>query len=349
MEDLDTCQTLVLHEAPSPLLQESWKQLLAGVPMPSHYTLPEFFLEPYFAGKAPFAILAVAPAGVRGVLTGVHEGNTITCGLPTRPQAQLSPEATAETVVALRAGLEREAGNAPLISIFSWAGGLWDELAGAGYRKREVGAIPVLDLSLGPDALLKLCDKKRRNSIRFGMKSGLEVAPASSSEDYDAFYEIYKGWCGAKGLHCYSREVEQEAFTQAGGNRILFVARHEGKVIAGSVFRFAPGGMVDYSRNCSLPEYQNLKPNDVLVWRAVEWACANGFQKMSMGGSHRFLREFGGTMMPVYRYRKDRTLLRRNDGKEWLMEKGGAVVRRLPPSLEKTLRKMLGKEKQPGW
>ncbi len=343
-------RSVVLHEFPEPALELAWREMLTRVALPSHYTSPEYFREPYFEGRRPFAILVLRSDRVVAVVTGFHEGGNVKCGLPTRPQVQVVEEEMSPAAwVELRDALKKEASKAQLISVFSWE---WMPLAGLepfGYRRKKLTGIPVLDLTLGAETLLKQCDKKRRNSIRYAIKNAVEVTEATTDEDLRAFHEIYEGWCRAKETHCYPYAVEERAFRDTKGNRKLFLARHSGKVIAGSVFRFFPGGMVDYSRNGSLPEFQQLKPNDILAWRAVEWACDNGFQRMSMGGSHRFLREFGGAEVPVLRYRLDRTLLRRHDRREELTEYAGGVVKRMPPRWENAIRKALGKEKPPGW
>jgi hypothetical protein len=70
---------------------------------------------------------------------------------------------------------------------------------------------------------------------------------------------------------------------------------------------------------------------------------------MSMGGSHRFLREFGGTAVPVLRYRLDRSWMRRHDRREQLTEFAGRMVKRLPERWEKAVRRLLGKETPAGW
>src|SRR5579875_809720 len=85
----------VLHEFPSPAIESAWRELLRRVPVASHYTSPEYFLEPYFEGKHPFAVLAMQGDRVVAVVTGFHEGKAVTCGLPTRPQIQLDPESDA--------------------------------------------------------------------------------------------------------------------------------------------------------------------------------------------------------------------------------------------------------------
>ncbi len=340
----------VLHDFPPPPLESAWRKLLCAVPLPSHYTSPEYFLEPYFEGKRPFAILVLRGNAAAGVLTGFHEGDEVACGLPTRPQIQIDPAADkAAVLAALALGLEREAQGAKLLSIYSWEWLPLDPLLDLGYRRRELVGNAVLDLSMGADKLLRQCDNRRRNRIRYGIRHGVEVSPAESREDYETFYRIYAQWCAAKRTHCYSFETEDLAYRTTGRNRLLLLARHEGKIIAGNVFRFFPNGLIECSRNSSLPEYQSLRPNDMLVWRGVEWGCEQGFPLMSMGSSHRFLREFGGPIVPIIRYRIDRTLLRRHDRREQFVDAGRRCVAKLPPAWENRIRRWIGKEIPSGW
>ena len=340
----------VLHSFPPPEIELAWRDLLRRVPVPSHYTSPEYFLEPYFQGKQPFAVLALRGSSAVGLLTGFHEGSEISCGLPTRPQIQIDPSVDQAAVLRVLAlGLKRESAGAKVVSIYSWEWLSLSPLLDLGYRSRLLCGNPILDLSRGAELLLRQCDGKRRNCIRYAMRHGVEVAPAETEQDYREFYEIYAKWCAAKQMHCYPFEVEELAYKTTSHNRRLLVARHEGKVIAGSVFRFMPGGLVEYSRNSSLPEFQNLKPNDLLVWRAVEWASAEGFPFFSMGGSHRFLREFGGTIIPIIRYRCDRTFLRRYDRREQMTDTARSYIAKLPPKWEQRIRTWIGKEVRAGW
>lgn len=345
-----TMTVAVLHAYPPPVLEFAWRDLLRRVPVPSHYTSPEYFLEPYLDGKRPFAVLAMRGRTVAGVLTGFHEGSAVTCGLPTRPQIQLDPAANQAAVLSVLAlGLEREAQGAHLVSVYSWEWLPLPMLLDLRYRSRTLTGNPVLDLTRGADALLRQCDGKRRNCIRYAMRHGVEVSPAETPQDYRDFYRIYAEWCAVKNTQCYSFETEDLAYRTTSCNRRLFVARHEGKIIAGSVFRFVAGGLIEYSRNSSLPEYQSLKPNDLLVWRAIEWACEQGFPLLSMGGSHRFLREFGGSIIPIIRYRLDRTLLRRHDRREQVTDAARGYIAKLPPALEAKIRRWVGKEVPAGW
>lgn len=339
----------ILREFPAYPDEMSWRKLLTEVELPSHYTAPTFFREPYFEGKRPFAILAMAGQPVVGVLTGFHDGRVVTCGLPTRPQIQIHPAADLSAVIcAFVQGLKEESRGADLVSIFTWEWLLIDAIEEYGYRRKVLEGNPVLDLRMGTDSLFKKCDLKRSN-IRQAIRYGVEVSPAETREDYEAFYKIYADWCASKNTICHPYEIEEQAFRATATNRRLFVARHNGKIIAGSVFRFFPGGLIEYSRNSSLPESRSLRPNDLLIWRGIEWACKEGFSLFSMGGSHRFLRGFGGSMVPILRYRLDRTLFRRVDRSEQLIDAGRNYVSKLPPVWEKRVRRMIGRDQPLGW
>ena len=134
----------------------------------------------------------------------------------------------------------------------------------------------------------------------------------------------------------------QEAY-KLKDNRRLFLAYYSGKIVAGSVVRFVPGGLLEYAANNSLEEFLYVKPNDLLQWRIIEWASAEGFQSYSLGGAHLFVRTFGGTIVPTYRYQLDLTFFR----KHMLKEAVGAAVRktflRLPESIQTSIRRLLGK------
>ena len=77
---------VVLHDSPQPELEGAWRELLRRVELPSHYCAPEFFKEPFWAGRGPFAVLALDQHSVVGVVTGIREGDEVQCGQSSRPQ-----------------------------------------------------------------------------------------------------------------------------------------------------------------------------------------------------------------------------------------------------------------------
>src|SRR5580704_2841952 len=113
---------VILHDFPSREIERAWRDCLRRVEFPAHYHSPEFFREPYWTGKRPFAILAVDGDSVTGVLTGLHEGDQVISGR--RSCSQVCADATADTRIALDSlarGLLAEAGSAQLITVYSWS------------------------------------------------------------------------------------------------------------------------------------------------------------------------------------------------------------------------------------
>jgi len=111
---------LVLHDYPEQNVEKLWREFLKRIDSPAHCDAPEYFLEPHEAGKRSFAVLAVDRGRVIGVLTGLHGKDEVACGLPSRPQIQVDPNAAQEATDLLIEGLLEEAQDNALITVFSW-------------------------------------------------------------------------------------------------------------------------------------------------------------------------------------------------------------------------------------
>src|SRR5262245_53648501 len=76
----------IVQRFPNATVERAWRECLTHAAFPAHYVSPELFHEPFFVGKRPFAVLAMEGAQVIGVLSGIHDGNQVVCGLSVRPQ-----------------------------------------------------------------------------------------------------------------------------------------------------------------------------------------------------------------------------------------------------------------------
>jgi len=340
----------VLREFPSNELERAWRDYLTRVECPSHYDAPEFFLEPLFAGRQPFAVLAIEDERVRGVVTGLHPDQHVMCGLPSRPQISVDPTGNSEAALeALAQGLLTDGPSAALLSVYTWRFLPLPPLSARGFQSRELPGNVVLDLTLGPDALFNQFTKDRRRNIRFAEKNGVEVSEAVTAQDIAEAHAVYSAWRQRRGKEARGLSLSFELYEKAmslKGNRRLFLARVSGRVVATNIFRFFPNGLFESSANTSLEEFIHLKPNDLLQWRGIEWACRNGLRRHSLGGSHQFLLRFGGTVVPILHYRLDRTWLHRHDLRDKVESAGRRVVRSLPPAVEKSLRILASKQKR---
>jgi Acetyltransferase (GNAT) domain len=334
----------ILHDPPHGPIEAKWRDFLAGSDYPAHYTAPEFFLEPAFRDKGPFAVLSMIDGDVTGVLTGTNDRGHVQSGLSVRPQIALSHRADPERGLAnLVTGLLAEASSAKLVDLFAWSGAA--RLLNPGFHQRQYEGVVMLDLSQGPDALFRKFSENKRTNIKKAIKYGVSVEPARTADDISAYYAICVDWSLRKALPIADEDEFQQTFALT-GNRVLFLARHEGKILAGVVIRFLPRGVMEYSANSSLADALRFRPNDLLHWRAIEWGCAEGMIKYSLGGTHLFLRKFGGEVVPTTRHRLDLSLLQRHALADWFSDKVDAIRPMVPASmltLGRTLRGRLEK------
>lgn len=322
---------LLLSHKPNTSIETGWRACLNDSDFPTHYTAPEFFSEPAFRDNRPFAVLSVVDDHVTGVLTGVAEGGHIRSGLSVRPQIAFRRSADRGQAMAnLIAGLLEEVKNAKLLDLFVWSD--LEELVGNRFRCRRCDGVVMLNLSRGPEELFRKFSENKRTNIKKAIKQGVLVAPATTPDEVGAYYAICVDWSRRKGLPIATEDQFQQTFALT-GNRRLFLASHDGKIIAGVVIRFFPHGVMEYAANSSLESALRLRPNDLLHWRAIEWGCQEGLTHYSLGGTHLFLRKFGGQIVSTTRCRLDLSLFRRYAIRDWLAERTDRARSALPDSI----------------
>jgi hypothetical protein len=159
--------------------------------------------------------------------------------------------------------------------------------------------------------------------------------------DFDEYYELYRHWCGFKNTACQPYDVQRSVFAIK-GNRLVLVARHDGRMVGVSTFRFRRPGVVEYAANVSRREETKVRQNDLLLWRGIEWSVEQGnFSHFSMAGAHFFLQKFGGQAHATYRYSLDRTWLRRRDTAAALRSTAMRLYHRLPERVRRTAKKLI--------
>jgi len=278
----------------------------------THYVTPEFFSEPTSPDSRSAAVLGLQDGKVVGAVTGSINGKWMRCGNADRPQLAISREAVPEAVLsALEVGLRQIVRDNALkgLDLTAWTKLPW--LRQNGFLEHERTGVVMLDLTRDPQALFREFSSNKKTNIKKAIKKGVVVEATSDPADIREYFPIYRGWSVRKNLPFKDLDWFQDHLALT-NNRKLFVARFEGKMLAGVIVRFAAGAVVEYSANSSIEESLYLRPNDLLHWRVIEWACGAGFRYYSLAGSHMFLRKFGGHIQPTYQYCLDRTLLRRH-------------------------------------
>lgn len=331
---------------PNAALAARWNKFACDAAYATHYVTPNYFTDPYVRG-ARFAVLAVdGDRSIAAAATGLVDEHNIVSGLFSRPQMVFGKGvARSEAVDALINGFnELNDGKPRLIELHSWDE--IDELADTGLEAHVSNAensVVMLDLSTGADAIFAQFSQTRRSEIRKGEREKLvEIKEIETFIEQEALYRIHCEWNARKGNRPDTFEQMKTAIAQR-ENRRVFIAKVDGKTVAGSFYRFCPGGVVEYAANFSLPEYQKLRPNDLIGWHAIKWACNQGFSHFSMGGSHLFLRRFGGEVMTTYRYMRDDRPFGVQRLKSSVREFGVETYRRLPENVRAGLRRVLAR------
>jgi hypothetical protein len=332
----------LLTSPPDVATTERWNIALATLPYATAYISPAYFTDPYVSGER-FAFLAENETGeIDGVVTGIVDGRSVSSGLFSRPQMICrSDEAAAVLIAALREFADE---RSLALEFCSWEP-LQGELAGE-FTMRESGdetSVVLIDLSAGADAVFAGFSQTRRNEVRRGLKQGIvEVKELETDAELDQLYEVYVDWNRRKGNFVDAKDKMIAAAAMRDTRRI-FIAKAEGRVIAGSFYRYVPGGMVEYAANFSMPEFQRLRPNDLIGWHAIQWASQAGCRWFSMGGSHLFLRRFGGEIKRTYRYTHGEGRFGFAGLTENVRGAGAAAFRRLPVNVQAGVRRMLAR------
>lgn len=309
---------LIVTTGPSSRLESEWEDFLPNSDFATHYITPDFFADPFVGNGERFAVLAITDDRIDAILTGLRNGSTLISGLAVRPQTAFRVGIDRGSAAkCLANGVAEFAGSGvDLIKFYSWRP--VPDLESSGFRYEAcspAGSVVMLDLARGPDALFRDFSERRRTDLRKVMKQGkLTVKPLETEDEVSELYEVHKDWNARKG----NAPDTFDAFRRILNSkyRATFIAIHEGKIIAGTYLRFCPGGLVEYAANNSLAEFQKLRPNELLGWRSIEWACNAGFTRFSLGASHPFLARFGGELVSAHRYQLDRSFLRHHTNRE---------------------------------
>lgn len=98
-----------------------------------------------------------------------------------------------------------------------------------------------------------------------------------------------------------------DAFAAKGSLQVL-LAEYEGAIVAGMIL-LASGTTIRYAYGASDDSYLHLAPNNLLMWKAISWACEHGYRTFDLGRTARdnrglmeFKRRWGATMEPLPYY-----------------------------------------------
>ena len=178
----------------------------------------------------------------------------------------------------------------------------------AGLQAQPAGVRHLLGLDGGEPAIARrLRGTPVQRAIRKAQRAGVAVRLTRSHDDLDAFYRLHWQTRRRLGIPVQPRRFIDAVFRDLLGAGLGFVAlaSMEGRPIAAALF-LTYNRTIVYKYGASDARYWDLRPNNLVMWSAIEWACLKGYRVLDFGRSDledRGLRDFksrwGATEIPL--------------------------------------------------
>jgi CelD/BcsL family acetyltransferase involved in cellulose biosynthesis len=174
------------------------------------------------------------------------------------------------------------AGAASYLEIRGWQNGLsTDQL---NLRARDYHLLYILDLEPGIDVIKANFHDSVRRGIRQAEKRGVTVRMTQTEADLGLFYQLHVVTRKKLGVLPQPRVFFDSVFRHLISKKLGFtgLAESEGKVIAGVVFLTYKDTLY-YKFNASDENHLQKRPNHLVTWEAIRYACANQFKHLDLG------------------------------------------------------------------
>jgi len=170
----------------------------------------------------------------------------------------------------------------------------------------------VLPLACSTEQLLaRLKGGPVARAIRKARREGVHAELSRASDDLETFYALHLQTRRRLGVPVQPRRFLEMLWTHVitPGLGFVVLARLKGRPIAGALFLAWNGNLI-YKFGASDHRYWELRPNNLVIWTALEWACQQDYRLLDLGrtdldnqGLRDFKSRWGAREMPlVYAY-----------------------------------------------
>jgi CelD/BcsL family acetyltransferase involved in cellulose biosynthesis len=189
-------------------------------------------------------------------------------------------------------------------------GGAAADLAAQGLEAGDRFIRHVIPLHAGMEAINKGLHDSARRAVKKARREGIAVRVGTSVEDMKAFYQLNVLTRRKHGLipQPWSFFHNIQRHHMAKGSGWLLLAEKDGAVIAGDLLLGCKGQLV-YKFNASDPKYLALRPNNLLLYNAIEFGVEHGYRDFDLGrceeeneGLRRFKLLWGSAEVPLVYY-----------------------------------------------
>jgi hypothetical protein len=153
-----------------------------------------------------------------------------------------------------------------------------------------------LDLTPGTLELLAALRDSTRRNMKKAHEAGVEVTITDTMDAVIAFYKLHQVTRKHHGLPPQPfdsfRAIYQHVLAKGLG--FVALASYRDKAVAAAVF-FQFGRKAIYKYGASVPEHQHRRPNNLLMWKAIEYLSERGLESLCFGRTdtdHDGLRQF---------------------------------------------------------
>jgi CelD/BcsL family acetyltransferase involved in cellulose biosynthesis len=170
-----------------------------------------------------------------------------------------------------------------------------------------------IDLRPGQEALFRSFHSAVRRGIRKAVRTGVRVEFDDRVESIQTFYALHRMTRRRHGLPPqpvrFFESIGQYALTQ--GHGFVATAFWEDKPLASAIF-FLHRRKAIYKFGASDHDFQDLRPNNILMWQAIKRCVDYGFESLHLGrtslaneGLRRFKLGFGAREDRIEYYKYD--------------------------------------------
>lgn len=261
------------------------------------------------------------PAGILQGAYSKYFGFGISLGVMRGPVVRINDEDSLHIVDSLLRALEDYAKKNRVIEGCVWVPEKWGFDAvfrSLGYVLVNQYNEYVVDLEKGIDWVWRCIAHNKRRNIRKAMSMGVEVVESREMEDLLTFYSMLRAAEKRGGFTSYPLSFFKAVWELYNSNLSrVFLARWNGRAISG-VFTVMHGKTVFALAAGSFSEGWKARPNDIMHWRVMDWACEKGYKRYQMGlvsesppakgssswGVWRWKREWKGKLERLHVYHK---------------------------------------------
>ncbi len=206
----------------------------------------------------------------------------------------------------------------------------------------------VVNLSSDVDSVWKRMERDIKRGIGKAGNGGLNVIPEKNIENLTVFNELNQKTHKKVGVPAHPFIFLKNIYQKMQENMELYLAEIGGKIIAG-VFTLNFKDTILYAYGASDEKYLKYYPNNLLIWKAIEDGCKNGYKYFDFGrasqdniGLIEFKKRWGSEEKKLFYYyypKKIKTLSTNRESSKYKI--ATSVWKKMPVQLSESLSNIL--------